>query len=79
MRIELDSEEVWALMSVVVNAAFGSAALADEDRAAIRRWRSEAMKPGSAEMRLLTQKVNDDLAQAMKRKEKSALRKPDWR
>lgn len=79
MRIDFDREEVWTLMSFIVNAALESAGLSDEDRAAVRRWRSEAMKPGSGEMRLLTQKINEDLAQAMKRKEKSGLRKPDWR
>ncbi len=37
MRVELDVEEAWALMSYVVKELVDKAALPDEDRARVRR------------------------------------------
>jgi hypothetical protein len=53
--------------------------LSDSDRARIRRWKSDEMRATSQEMRVLTSKMNEDLAQHWERKTKSQLRKPDWR
>lgn len=79
MRLELDPEEGRALLSLVVDRLAEEAGLSDEDRAAVRRWRSEQMKPGSDGMRELTEKINADLERALRSKEKSAVQKPDWR
>lgn len=79
MRVELDADETWALLSLVVARAADEADLADKDRASIRKWRSEAMKPSSAAMQDLMAKVNADLERAAKSKERSQIRKPDWR
>lgn len=79
MRVELDTDEAWALLSLVVNRLVDEAGLTDEDRARIRRWRSNEMKPGSEAMRSLTAKLNEDLERAMRAKERSQIRKPDWR
>lgn len=78
MKVEMDVDEVWTLLSLIVDRVADEAGLSDEDRARIKRWRSEEMKLGSEAMKVLTQKVNDDLAQAMKRKERSPVRRPDW-
>jgi hypothetical protein len=79
MKVELDVDETWELMSIVVARMLDEAKLPDADRAKVRRWRSDSMRPTSEEMRLLTRKVNDDLAQAFERKKRSQIRKPDWR
>jgi hypothetical protein len=79
MKVELDVEEVWELMSLVVARLVEEGALPDRDRAQVRRWRSESMQPGGDEMAVLTRKVNDDLAEVMRRKTRSQIRKPDWR
>ncbi len=79
MRVEVNTDEVWALLSLFVGRVAGEATLSDEDRARIRRWRSEKMKPSSAAMRDLTAKVNADLERSMKSKERSRIQKPDWR
>ena len=79
MKVELDADESWELMSLVVVRLLDEASLADRDRARVRRWRSESMRPGDEPMRLLTRKINDDLAAVAERKKRSQIRKPDWR
>ncbi len=79
MRVVLDIDEAWDLMSLVVARLAKDASLSDSDRAKVRRWRSNTMRPEGEEMRLLTGKLNEDLASAMERKKRSQLRKPDWR
>lgn len=79
MRIELDVDESWALMSYVLTRLLEETELPDADRAKVRRWRSQQMQPSKEGMRLLTEKINRDLAQAVERKQRSQIRKPDWR
>ena len=79
MKVEFDIDEAWTLMSYVVGRLAEESGLSDADRAKIRRWRSEEMKPAGEAMRALTQKMNQDLAQALETKQKSQIRKPDWR
>ncbi len=79
MRLELEQEESRELLSLIVERITEEAKLLNKDRAALKRWRSERMKPGSDEMKELTEKVNADLERALRSKEKSAVQKPDWR
>jgi hypothetical protein len=79
MKVEIDVDESWALMSCVLAQMLEETKLADEDRAKIRRWRSQEMQPSKEGMRLLTGKINADLAKALQNKERSQIRKPDWR
>lgn len=78
MRIELDADEARELLSLLVDRIAAEAALPDGDRARLKRWRSESMKTASAGMKELTARVNADLERALRSKEKSAIRKPDW-
>jgi hypothetical protein len=78
MKVELDGDETWALMSYVVDRLLQETELADADRARIRRWRSEQMRPASEPMKLLTRKINEDLARALQTKQRSQIRRPDW-
>ena len=71
MKVEFENDEAWNLMSHVVAKLLEETPLEDSDRARIRRWKSD-------EMRVLTEKINDDLKKMMERKTKSQLRKPDW-
>jgi hypothetical protein len=79
MKVELDTDETWALMSLVVARLVDEAKLPAGDKAKIRRWRSDEMQPGREPMRVLTDKVNADIAQQMARKTRSQIRKPDWK
>lgn len=78
MKVELEVDEVWTLLSLIADRVAEEGGLSDEDRARIKRWRSEEMKLGSEEMKVLTQKVNDDLAKLAKHKERSPIHRPDW-
>ena len=66
-------------MSLVVARLVDDAGLSSGDKAKVRRWRSESMKPSREPMKVLTRKINDDLAQVWERKKRSGIRKPDWR
>jgi hypothetical protein len=79
MKVELDVEEAWELMSCVVARMLDEAKVPGANRAKVRRWRSSEMRPGDETMRLLTRKINDDVASAIERKKRSQIRKPDWR
>ncbi len=79
MRLELEQEESRELLSLSVERIIEEAKLSDQDRVALKRWRSERMKPGSDGMWELTGKINADLERALRSKEKSAVQKPDWR
>ena len=78
MRLELEADEARELLARIVDRIAQEAGLSDEDRARLKRWRSESMMAGSEGMGELTEKVNADLERALKSKEKSAVRKPDW-
>ncbi len=49
-----------------------------QDRAALRRWRSDEMRPSSPAMHLLAEKVNAELQRQHDRSEVSPIKKPDW-
>ena len=78
MKVELDNEECWTLMSHVVTLLLEDTRLADADRARIRRWKSDEMRVSSQEMRVLTQKINETVVAELERKTKSQLRRPEW-
>ena len=79
MKVELDIDEAGDLLSLVVARIAKDASLSDSDRAKLRRWRSNMMRPEGEAMRLFTGKLNADLVAAMERKKRSQIRKPDWR
>ena len=49
------------------------------DRAAVRRWKSNEMRPGREEMDALHEKINADIERLWEVRRKSEIRKPDWR
>jgi hypothetical protein len=79
VKLELSPEESRELLMCVLDRLTEEAGLGDADRAAILRWRSESMTPGSESMRELTAKINADIDRALKTSEKSVIMKPDWR
>ena len=78
MKVEFDNDEAWNLMSHIVVRLLDETELSDSDRARIRRWKSDEMRVTSQEMRVLTQKINDDVKKTIERSTKSQIRKPDW-
>ena len=78
MKVEFDIDESWALFSAVVADVLEQAGLSDEDRANLRRWRSDEMRRSGDPIRVLTQKLNDDLARVQRNRERSQIQKHDW-
>jgi hypothetical protein len=78
MRVQVDEDEVWALLSTVTKQILDETDLSDDDRAALKRWRSEEMRPGREPMRALQEKLNTDLERVIKAKERSSIQKHDW-
>ena len=77
MKVEFSIEEVWQMMDSVVD-QFVELEIGRQDRAALRRWRSDEMAPGSPALALLTEKVNEALADVHASSEVSPIKKPDW-
>jgi hypothetical protein len=65
-------------MSHLIQQMIEDTPLSDSDKAKIRRWKTDEMRTTSQEMRVLAQKINEDLRTTLERKTKSQLRKPDW-
>jgi len=78
MRVQIDEEETWAMLSTVLMKVLDDTSLSDQDRAALRRWRSEQMRPGRDSSKALVERINADLERVMKGKERSAIQKHDW-
>jgi len=78
MRVQIDEDDVWAMLSTVMKRMLDEVDLADDDRASLKRWRSEEMRPGRDAMKALYEKLNVDLDRVMKVKERSAIQKHDW-
>ena len=79
MKVEFTDDEINEALIVLVNAIADEAGLSDKDRAMLKRWRSSNMKLGSDDMDDLVRKANEDFAQGLARRERSQIRKPDWR
>ncbi len=78
MRVQIDEDETWAMLSTVMKKVLDEAGLSDEDRAALKRWRSEQMRPGREASKALLDRLNADLERVVKAKERSAIQKHDW-
>ena len=79
MRIELETEECLQIFAAITDRLLAEAGLKEEDRAALKRWRSASMKPGSDGMRDLAAKINSDLARTLQNKARSPFVRPDWK
>ncbi len=78
MRVQIDEDETWALLSTLMKKVLDDTGLSDEDRAALKRWRSDQMRPGREASKALVERLNADLERVIKAKERSAIQKHDW-
>jgi hypothetical protein len=79
VKFEFEVEEARELLTAVVDRVLAAVKLDAKDRAALRRWHTETMRPGSVGMRDLAAKVNDDIGRALESRTRSALMKHDWK
>ena len=79
VQVTYSDDEINELLIELVNRMAAEADLSARDKAMLKRWRSAEMKLGGDELDDLTRKANDDFAQNVSLRERSAIRKPDWR
>jgi hypothetical protein len=79
VEIRFNDEEINEIAAIVINRMADGASLSDKDRAMLKRWRSSKLKLGTDDMSELVSKANEDFAQGLSRRQRSQLRKPDWR
>ena len=79
VQVNYSDDEINEMLVELVNRMASEAELSTKDRAMLKRWRSSEMKIGSDELDDLVRKANEDLAKNLSSREKSAIRRPDWR
>ena len=77
MKVEFTTDEAWEMMNSVVDQLIGLD-ISRKDRATLRRWRADEMTTGSPAMKLLGEKVTEELQRSHDRAEVSPIKKPDW-
>ena len=79
MQVRFTDDEINEALILLVNEMADGAGLSDKDRAMLKRWRASEMRLGSDEMDDLVRKANEDVERGLQRRERSQIRKPDWR
>jgi hypothetical protein len=79
MHVEFTDDEINEALILLVERMAEEAGLSDKDRAMLKRWRASEMRLGSDDMDDLVRKANEDLKRGLERRERSQIRKPDWR
>ncbi|MGE0134875.1 MAG: hypothetical protein AB7L91_13835 [Dehalococcoidia bacterium] len=78
MKVEFTAEEVQAMVDYVLDQIGAIEGMDRKDRATLRRWRGDEIRPGSPTMAVLTEKVNAELQRIHEAAHVSAITKPDW-
>jgi len=80
MKVEFEIEEVWTMFNAVLDELVVLPGVKKDRRdvAALRRWRTDEMSPGTDAMKLLAEKVNREIQREHERAEVSPIKKPDW-
>lgn len=79
MEVQFTDDEIMEAVSVIIARMADEAGLAPKDRAMIKRWKSSKLKLGTEDFQDIVRKANEDFAQTGQRRERSQIRKPDWR
>ena len=77
MKVEFSIDEVLTMAEAVLDGV-GELKLGRKDTAALRRWRNNTIKPTTAEVKLLAEKLNRELQHTQDSAQKSGIVKPDW-
>jgi len=79
MQVQFTDDEINEALILLVNEMADNAGLSDKDRAMLKRWRASEMRLGGDDMDDLVRKANEDIERGLQRRERSQIRKPDWR
>lgn len=77
MRVILEVDEAWSVMTLVVAQVLDNVALSPEGRAAVRRWRQDRAE-GTVEMDELTVGINEALGTTLDEKTTRLIRRKGY-
>jgi hypothetical protein len=79
MQVRFTDDEINEALILLVNRIADEVELSDKDRAMLKRWRTAEMRLGSDDLDDLVRKANEDFERGLQRRQRSQIRKPDWR
>lgn len=79
VAVQFSDDEINEALILLINRIADEVELSDKDRAMLKRWRSSDMRLGSDDMDDLVRKANEDFQRGIERRQRSQIRKPDWR
>ncbi len=74
MRLILEADEAWSIMTLVVSQVLDDIELSDDARAAVRRWRTERAD-GTEVMNRLAEELNEALGNVMDERTRKLIRR----
>ena len=74
MRLILDADEAWSIMTLTVSQVLDGAELSDDGRAAVRKWRSDRAD-GTEAMNVLAEEMNEALGNIIDERTRKLIRR----
>ena len=74
MRLILEADEAWSIMTLVVSQVLDGIELSDDARAAVRKWRTERAD-GTEVMNRLAEELNEALGNVMDERTRKLIRR----
>lgn len=74
MRLILDADEAWSIMTLTVSQVLDGAELSDDGRAAVRKWRSDRAD-GTEAMNALAEEMNEALGNIIDERTRKLIRR----
>ncbi len=74
MRLILESDEAWSIMTLVVSQVLDGVELSEKGRAAVRKWRSDRAD-GTEAMHQLAEELNETLGNVIDERTRRLIRR----
>ena len=74
MRLILDADEAWSIMTLTVSQVMDGTELSDDGRAAVRKWRSDRAD-GTESMNVLAEEMNEALGNIIDERTRKLIRR----
>ncbi|MCH8900679.1 MAG: hypothetical protein IIC88_00085 [Chloroflexi bacterium] len=74
MRLILDADEAWSIMTLTVSQVLDGTELSDDGRAAVRKWRSDRAD-GTEAMNVLAEEMNEALGNIIDERTRKLIRR----
>ena len=74
MRLILEADEAWSIMTLVVSQVLDGVELTEDAREALRKWRANHAE-GAEEMNVLTEEINEALGNVIDDRTRRLIRR----